>query len=108
MGGIASPVIFLFAELRSFVEYKAEQLGVTVVFVSPQYTSITCPDCGFCDSENRKTRDWFECKRCGSSGEADKIAADNIRKRAVVNQPIVADQKHFDLVTSLQASPVGN
>jgi putative transposase len=76
-----------FAQLRSFIEYKAKRAGVKVVAVEPRNTSRTCPCCGHVDKANRKTQDKFLCVDCGFSGLADYIAAVNIRSRAVVNRP---------------------
>ena len=71
-----------FAQLRSFVEYKANLGGVPVVLVDPRDTSRTCSECGHCERANRKTRDEFECRHCGHSEDADLNAARNIRSRA--------------------------
>jgi putative transposase len=71
-----------FGQLRSFVEYKAALAGVPVVAVDPRNTSRTCNQCGHCDKANRKSRDRFECERCGHSEDADLNAARNIRSRA--------------------------
>jgi IS605 OrfB family transposase len=81
-----------FAQLRTFVVYKARQVGIPVILVDPKNTSRECPKCGSIDKKNRKTRDEFVCVRCGFAGPADTIAAWNIRSRAraVVNQPMVS------------------
>lgn len=82
-----------FAQLRSFISYKAQLLGVPVHFVDPCNTSRTCPVCGHCAKENRKTQSSFVCLSCGFAGLADKIAAENIRVlgRAAVNLPYCLD-----------------
>ncbi len=79
-----------FAQLRTFVEYKAAAKGVPVVLVDPRNTSRTCPSCGTVDQKNRPTRDEFRCGSCGLAGPADRIAATNIAARAGVDRPIVA------------------
>lgn len=79
-----------FAQLRSFIEYKAKMFGVKVIAVDPRNTSRTCPVCGCIDIANRKTQDKFSCIRCGHSGLADYIAARNIASRALVNVPNVS------------------
>lgn len=79
-----------FAQLRSFVEYKAAVRGVPVFAVDPRNTSRTCPRCGTVDRKNRATRDEFRCVSCGLAGPADSIAAVNIAARAGVDRPIVA------------------
>lgn len=76
-----------FAQLRNFVTYKAQLCGVPVHFVDPRNTSRTCPSCGHCAKENRKTQSAFICTSCGFAGIADVIAAGNIASRAAVNPP---------------------
>lgn len=78
-----------FAQLRSFVEYKAARAGVKVVAVNPRTTSRTCPVCGLIDKANRPTQARFRCVGCGLEGQADTIAAQNIRAlgRAAVMLP---------------------
>jgi IS605 OrfB family transposase len=76
-----------FAQLRSFIVYKAALKGVPVHFVDPRNTSRTCPACGQCTKENRKTQASFVCTSCGFAGPADVIAAGNIARRAAVNRP---------------------
>jgi len=79
-----------FAQLRSFIEYKAQKVGVPVVAVDPRNTSRTCPACGHIDKANRKTQDKFLCVDCGFSGLADYTAAVNISRRANVRLPNVS------------------
>jgi len=79
-----------FADLRRKIEYKAVLAGIPLVFISPQNTSRTCPICDCVDKRNRLTQSIFSCIRCGFSGHADIVAAENIR-RAAVNQPYISD-----------------
>jgi IS605 OrfB family transposase len=79
-----------FAQLRSFIEYKARLNGVQVAAVDPRNTSRTCPACGCVDKANRKSQSVFLCTQCGFSGLADYFAAANISRRAVVNLPNVS------------------
>jgi putative transposase len=78
-----------FAQVRSFIEYKAQMAGVRVIAVDPHNTSRTCPACGHCARENRPDQATFSCRACGFAGLADYIAALNLRERgrAVVGQP---------------------
>src|SRR6185436_19133857 len=76
-----------FAQLRAFISYKAQLCGVPVHLVDPRNTSRTCPACGHCAKENRKTQASFVCTSCGFAGPADVIAARNIARRAAVNRP---------------------
>ncbi|WP_234265170.1 RNA-guided endonuclease InsQ/TnpB family protein [Hydrogenophaga sp. NFH-34] len=66
--------------LRTLLEYKAQWRGGLVVAVDPAHTSTTCSVCGHNDPGNRKSPDKFECLRCGHADQADKNAAENIRR----------------------------
>ncbi len=83
-----------FYQLKHFIKYKAQRLGIPVVEVDPRNTSRTCPKCAFVAKANRPTRDRFCCKQCGFSGPADLVASQNIRDKAVVNQPMVTGIMH--------------
>jgi len=62
------------------LEQKCEDNRVSFRTVSPSYTSQTCPACGHIDSRNR-VGEIFRCQACGYTGNADCIAAWNIRER---------------------------
>jgi len=70
-----------FDQLRRFIAYKAQRVGVPVVYVDPRNTSRTCPACGLVDKRNRLSQARFVCVGCGLAGHADTIAALNIRAR---------------------------
>jgi IS605 OrfB family transposase len=72
-----------FAQLGSFLAYKAKQAGVALVEVDPAYTSQTCSACGWVDKKNRRSQAVFECGRCRFVGRADHNAAINIAARGV-------------------------
>jgi len=79
-----------FSQLRRFIEYKACLAGVLVKLVYPRNTSRTCPQCGCIDKRNRPSQSLFSCVSCGFSSVADTVAAVNIGRRAVVNQPYIS------------------
>jgi putative transposase len=79
-----------FAQLRSFIEYKARLSGVPVVCVDPRHTSQECSSCGHISRSNRRTQALFSCQVCGFEANADFNAALNIRSRARVSAPEVA------------------
>src|SRR5262249_24303529 len=68
-----------FAQLRSFVAYKARLAGVPVIEIDPRDTSRTCAECGHCERANRPEQATFRCRHCGHSTGADLNAARNIR-----------------------------
>ncbi|WP_255171404.1 RNA-guided endonuclease InsQ/TnpB family protein [Natrononativus amylolyticus] len=75
-----------FKELQRQVEYKAEEYGIGVETVAPQYTSQRCShgECGFTHEDNRDG-DEFECLKCGKELHADYNAARNVAWRLVQN-----------------------
>jgi len=79
-----------FAQLGSFVVYKAKQAGIAVHYVDPRNTSRTCHACGYCDKANRKSQSQFLCLSCGRDFNADWNASLNIAARATVRTPIDA------------------
>lgn len=96
-----------FADLGAKIEYKAQRLGVPVVYVDPRNTSRTCPACGHVAKANRKTQSSFKCVQCGTSGSADRFAAIEIASRgwAEVKQPYAGriESKSVQAVPHLQA-----
>ncbi len=88
-----------FAQLRSFIEYKVERLGKSVVLVNPKYTSQECSKCGYVDKNNRH-ESVFKCKECVFELHSDLNASRNIVRggkslfvQALVNKPnVVSDE----------------
>jgi len=85
-----------FAQLGSFLTYKAARQGVLLLQVDPAYTSQQCSACGHIDRKNRPNQAEFCCQKCGFSLGADRNASINISMRgqdqyvAAVNQPNAA------------------
>jgi putative transposase len=67
-----------FAQLRSFIGYKAQRVAIPVVLVDPCNTSRTCPKCGHCDAANRPNQAIFRCVSCGCAGHADYVELHNL------------------------------
>ena len=73
-----------FAQLESFIRYKALAEGIPVLSVSAKYTSQRCPKCGHTAKANRdKKQHRFECRKCQYKLNDDLIGARNIRDRGV-------------------------
>jgi IS605 OrfB family transposase len=93
-----------FRQLQDFVAYKAESAGLSVVYISPAYTSQTCSVCG---EIGRRQRHCFSCS-CGARRHSDVNAALNIAgfakpigsARGVVTRPIFAHQVRPGVVES--------
>ena len=66
--------------LHTAIEQKCEENCVHLHYVSPKYTSRTCPICGHIDKRNREGT-VFKCVKCGFEDNADLNAAKNILKR---------------------------
>lgn len=92
-----------FAQLKQFIEYKAEERVCTVVAVDPRHTSQACSRCGHTARNNRRSRNLFVCRVCGYTLHADLNGARNIAAKyragggisassgLPVNQPLVSD-----------------
>ncbi len=70
-----------FAQLRGFLDYKAETLGCQIAAVDPRHTSQRCSACGYIYRGNRPSQSRFVCRLCGHRANADKNAATNIRDK---------------------------
>lgn len=67
-----------FAQLQSFIRYKAEERGCTVAGVDPRHTSQRCSACGHTQRNNRRSQSRFKCRVCGFELHADLNASRNI------------------------------
>lgn len=77
-----------FAQLGTFIDYKARLVGVEVVYVDPRNTSRACHECGHVAKSNRKSQAEFSCGSCGYRANADVNAARNIRALGISKLPI--------------------
>ena len=109
--------------LLSFIKYKAEMIGKTIILVNSHFTSQACSRCGDIRKANRKGKT-FKCCVCGYSLHSDLNASRNIASlakgkgcRLDVNQPIVAcnelkaslrDELRMSIVTSLASQMRGS
>lgn len=70
-----------FAQLGSFIAYKAKRAGVPVIHVDPAYTSQECSQCHHIERGNRPTQARFACRSCGFVEHADHNSSHNIAHR---------------------------
>jgi len=71
-----------FDDFQKFIEYKANWLGIPVVYVSAKDTSIKCNKCGHIEEGNYINYHTvsFKCKKCGYECNSDFNASVNIAK----------------------------
>jgi IS605 OrfB family transposase len=67
-----------FAQLLSFIGYKAQAAGVPVMEEDPRHTSQRCSRCGHTERGNRPKQALFRCKSCQYQIHADLNAARNL------------------------------
>ncbi|MFX1536802.1 MAG: RNA-guided endonuclease InsQ/TnpB family protein [Promethearchaeota archaeon] len=78
-----------FSQLQRFIDYKAAELEIPVIYIPPHHTSQQCPMCGHTEEANRnKVLHWFQCKLCNYQTNDDRVASMNIRDRAVVSRQV--------------------
>jgi IS605 OrfB family transposase len=68
-------------DLQNKIQYKADEVGIKVIFINPKYTSKRCNKCGNIHIENRDCKNnqaKFKCVICGHEDNADMNAAKNI------------------------------
>lgn len=64
-----------FYRLASYIEYKANLVGIKVEYVNPAYTSQYCPNCRHINhAKDRK----YDCSNCQYTGHRDIVGAKNI------------------------------
>ena len=81
-------------QLQTFIEYKAQAIGIEVVYVNPAYSSKTCNKCGAIATRNKHR---LTCS-CGNRAHSDLNASQNlawlgetaVSSRGAVNRPNVA------------------
>ncbi len=70
-------------QLEVFLQYKAYRKDEALFKISAHHTSQECAACGHTHPNNRKNQELFLCTCCGHSDNADKNAAEVIKKRAI-------------------------
>lgn len=74
-----------FAQLHSFIDYKAVLSNSLAIKVLAHYTSQSCPKCGHVSKENRPNKGlMFDCECCDYKLHADLVGARNVALRALL------------------------
>ncbi|OLS25385.1 MAG: hypothetical protein HeimC2_18420 [Candidatus Heimdallarchaeota archaeon LC_2] len=69
-----------FYQFQMFLDYKAIEKNIEIIYVNPAYTSQECSSCGYILKSNRNGSN-FLCKKCNFSLNADLNASHNIKSR---------------------------
>ena len=67
-------------QLQADLERISKANGVGLQAVNAAYTSQACPNCSRTERDNRGGQA-FRCRRCGTAGGADAVAASNVLSR---------------------------
>ncbi|AEE93281.1 OrfB transposable element protein, IS605 [Acidianus hospitalis W1] len=67
-----------YRRLQYWIEWQAKKRGMTVEFVNPKYSSVSCPKCG--QKMKEVSHRWFRCS-CGYENDRDVIAVVNLNGR---------------------------
>jgi IS605 OrfB family transposase len=73
---------WIYSRVLNNLENKTEERGITMVKVSPAYTSQICSKCGTLLKENRQGENYL-CNVCGLKMDADLNASINILHRGI-------------------------
>ena len=77
-----------FAQCQFYIGYKANANGIEIGYVSPEYTSQSCPVCGHTEKANRRGL-LFRCISCGYEDNADRVGSINIGLRSILQRQAV-------------------
>ena len=74
-----------FAELHSYLAYKALLAGSMAAKVDAYHTSQACPRCGYVSADNRPGKGLlFVCQTCHLKLHADLVGARNVALRTLL------------------------
>lgn len=74
-----------FAQLKSFLAYKARRAGVPLIEIEAAYSSQQCSRCAHTERANRPTQEVFRCRYCCFQANADANAAKVLEARATLS-----------------------
>ncbi|MFQ6076399.1 MAG: RNA-guided endonuclease InsQ/TnpB family protein [Candidatus Bathyarchaeia archaeon] len=87
---------------RRALKHVAKREGVLIEEVKPNYTSQTCPKCGYISKNNWQGHAYFKCVKCGYEADRDRVASLNIALRAA---PKVAIPKAYSRSQTPERNP---
>jgi len=69
------------SNVKNMLLRQGEKRGIRVHIVHSEWTSLSCPECGNIDKDNRTTQEVFKCTACGYKDNADHIGSVNVLDR---------------------------
>jgi IS605 OrfB family transposase len=69
-----------FYQFQIFLEYKAKEKNIEIVYIDPAYTSQRCSKCGYVSRKNRNGAD-FLCTSCSFNLNSDLNASHNLEQK---------------------------
>jgi len=69
------------SNVKNMLLRQAEKKGIRVHIVHSEWTSLSCPECGNIDKDNRTTQEVFKCTACGYEDNADYVGSVNVLDR---------------------------
>ena len=96
-----------FAELHSFIDYKAVKARSLAIKVDAHYTSQACPCCGHTSKENRPNKGLtFVCQQCSYTLHADLVGARNVALRVLLSRQDWESTGRFSAVPDVSGDEV--
>jgi len=69
------------SDVKNALLRQGEKRGIRVHIVHSEWTSLSCPECGNIDKDNRTTQEVFKCTACGYEDNADHVGSVNVLDR---------------------------
>jgi putative transposase len=69
------------SNVKNMLLRQGEKRGIRVHIVHSEWTSLSCPECGNIDRNNRTTQESFKCTACGYEDNADYVGSVNVLDR---------------------------
>jgi len=69
------------SDVKNMLLRQTEKRGIRVHIVHSEWTSLSCPECGNIDKDNRTTQEVFKCTACSYEDNADYVGSVNVLER---------------------------
>lgn len=98
--------LWMRSQIRRYVKYKTNWVGIPVQSINPRLTSQTCPHC---KARGIRNRAWFRCSECRYKANADFVGAWNIGLRflGLLHRPKKAATRKYRTASRKGGIPTG-